>query len=126
MILLDTHVWLWWLLDEGPLTHEERETLHRHAKNKETAISAASVWEAEMLNRKGVIELYPDFKSWIELATRADVCKVVPIDEKVVAAQDKLPEDFPDDPADRLIVATALLNEYPLATKDEVLQDLGF
>lgn len=126
MILLDTHVWLWWLLDEGPLANEERETIDRHAKNQETAVSAASVWEAEMLNRKGVIDLYPDFKTWIKMATRPEVCRVIPIDEDVIAAQEKLPEDFPNDPADRLIVATALLKEYPLATKDEVLQELGF
>ena len=126
MILLDTHVWLWWLLDEGPLAKEERDTLNEHARNKEIAISAATVWEAEMLYRKGMIALEPDFKNWIKLATNPKVCSVIPIDEEIVIAQEKLPEGFPDDPADRLIVATALLKEYPLATKDEVLQKLGF
>ncbi|MCP9290523.1 type II toxin-antitoxin system VapC family toxin [Gracilimonas sediminicola] len=126
MILLDTHVWLWWLLDEGPLTKEERETLDESAAQREIAISAASVWETEMLARKGVIDLKPSFKKWIEMATRPQVCKVIPIDQDVILAQDKLPADFPDDPADRLIVATALLNEFPLATKDDKLQNLGF
>lgn len=126
MILLDTHVWLWWLLGEGPLSDKERKTLDEHAANKEVAISAASIWEAEMLQRKGVIRLEPSFKTWIELATQKGVCTVFPIDREVILAQEKLPEDFPDDPADRLIVATALLKDYPLATKDEVLQGLGF
>ncbi len=126
MILLDTHVWLWWLLDEGPLTEEERKTLDESAAQQEIAISAASVWETEMLVRKGVIDLKPSFKKWMELATRPQVCKVIPIDKYVILAQEKLPADFPDDPADRLIVATALLNEFPLATKDEKLQNLGF
>ena len=126
MILLDTHVWLWWLLGEGPLTDEERETLDDSASKNEIAISAASIWETEMLHRKGVIELQPNFKEWIEKATKPEVCKVISIDKKVILAQEKLPPDFPDDPADRLIVATALHYEYPLATKDNSLQELGF
>ena len=126
MILLDTHVWLWWLLDEGPLSREERETLNESAADRKIAISAASVWEAERLYRKGVIDLQPDFNQWIEMATNDEVCHVIPIDAEVIMAQEKLPSDFPDDPADRLIVATALKNEYPLATKDETLQRLGF
>jgi len=126
MILLDTHVWIWWLLGQGPLTDQERETLDEHAKNAEIAISAASIWEAEMLQRSGRISLEPDFKSWVRLATKKSICKVIPIDTDVILTQDSLPINFPDDPADRLIVATALYKEYPLATKDEVLQDLGF
>jgi PIN domain nuclease of toxin-antitoxin system len=126
MILLDTHVWLWWLLDEGPLTIEERETLNESARNREIAISAATLWETEMLHRKGMIELKPDVRTWIDLATKPEVCSVIPIEKEVILAQDKLPANFPDDPADRLIVATALHFEYPLATKDEVLQELGF
>ncbi|MEQ8523463.1 type II toxin-antitoxin system VapC family toxin [Gracilimonas sp.] len=126
MIILDTHVWLWWLLDEGPLSEEERKTLDESASKKEIAISAASIWETEMLARKGVIDLQPNFKKWIEVATKPEICEVIPIDKEVILAQEKLPSDFPDDPADRLIVATALLNEFPLATKDEKLQNLGF
>ncbi|MFP8489066.1 type II toxin-antitoxin system VapC family toxin [Gracilimonas sp. Q87] len=126
MILLDTHVWIWWLLGEGPLSDEERQTLNENASKREIAISAASIWEADMLHRKGLIELKPDFKTWIDLATQKGICTVIPIDKEVIIAQEKLPPNFPVDPADRLIVATALLKEYPLATKDGVLQELGF
>jgi PIN domain nuclease of toxin-antitoxin system len=126
MILLDTHVWLWWLLDEGDLTEDERQTLDNSAANKEIAISAASIWEVELLERRGVIQLEPNIKTWIELATKPEVCKVIPIDKEVILAQEKLPPNFPEDPADRLIAATALYFEYGLATKDKRLQELGF
>lgn len=126
MILLDTHVWIWWLLGEGPLLEEERETLNEHAAKNEIAISAASIWEAERLYRKGVIHLEPDFKTWVNLATQQGVCTVIPINKEVILAQQRLPENFPDDPADQLIVATALLKKFPLATKDRTLQELGF
>lgn len=96
--------------------------LNESAKNKEIAISAATLWETEMLARKGTIELKPDFRTWINVATKPEVCTVIPIEREVILAQDKLPAN----PADRLIVATALYSEYPLATKDEVLQELGF
>lgn len=105
MILLDTHVWLWWLLGEGSLS-EESKTLDEHASRKEIAISSASIWEAEMLQRKGVIWLEPSFNTWISMATQNGVCTVISIDKDVILAQEKLPQD---DPADRLIVATALM-----------------
>lgn len=126
MILLDTHVWIWWLLGEGPLSENERETLNEHASKGEIAISAASIWEAERLYKKGIINLEPDFNTWVNLATQKGVCTVIPITKEVIIAQQKLSENFPDDPADKLIVATALLKEYPLATKDRTLQELGF
>jgi PIN domain nuclease of toxin-antitoxin system len=126
MIVLDTHVWLWWLLGEEALTDEERETLDEAAARKDIAISAASIWEVELLERKGIIQLQPNIRRWIDLATKPEICKVIPIEKEVILAQEKLPDNFPDDPADRLIVATALHYQYGLATKDKKLQKLGF
>lgn len=126
MILLDTHVWLWWLLEEGDLDESERAILDEQALSGEIVISAATIWEAELLHRNGELELLPDFETWIRRATDNQICKVLPIDEEVILAQQRLPENFPDDPADRIIVATALLKDIPLATKDQDLQKLGF
>lgn len=126
MILLDTHVWLWWLLEEGDLDESERAILDEQAIAGDIVISVATIWEAELLYREQVLELQPDFETWIRRATDPQICKVIPIDEEVILAQQRLPENFPDDPADRIIVATALLKDIPLATKDEVLQELGF
>ncbi len=126
MILLDTHVWLWWLLEEGDLDESERAILDEQALSGEIVISAATIWEAELLYRQGELDLLPDLETWIRRATDNQICKVLPIDEEVILAQQRLPENFPDDPADRIIVATALLKDIPLATKDEDLQELGF
>lgn len=126
MILLDTHVWLWWLLEEGKLDESERSMLDEHAMNGQITISAATLWEVEMMETQGKILLEPDFETWITRATESQICKVLPIDENVIKATRKLPVNFPHDPADRMIVATALLHQIPLATKDEVLQELGY
>lgn len=119
MVLLDTHVWLWWLLGDGALRSMERSSLDELASKRRLAISWASVWEVEILEAKGRIQLLPDFESWIRRATNDSICRVIPVDMDLVFAQRKLPSAFPQDPADRLITATALLTGWPLATHDQ-------
>ncbi len=125
MVLLDTHIWLWWLLGDGNLTPTERDALDRLASRQELVISWVTVWETEMLERKGRVSLLPDFKSWIEEATVPEIVTVLPADIAVVLAQRKLPVEFHGDPADRLIAATAVLSKYPLATYDRKILQSG-
>src|SRR6056297_2515709 len=113
MIILDTHIWLWWLLGDGNLSSDERDTLDLKASFQELTVSWVSIWETEMLERKGRIKLSPDFSSWISVA----------ID--LVIAQRQLPESFHGDPADRLITATSILSGYPLATHDKRIRSAG-
>jgi len=125
MVLLDTHIWLWWLLGDGSLSSGERKAIDELATRGRVAISWVSVWETEMLERKGRVSLLPAFQHWIEKATNPDIVTVLPADIAVVIAQRKLPETFHGDPADRLITATALLSGYPLATRDQRILDSG-
>jgi PIN domain nuclease of toxin-antitoxin system len=118
MVLLDTHIWLWWLLGEGPLTADERMKLDVLAEKSEIAISWVNIWETEMLERKGRIKLLPDLAAWISQASDPSFCTVLPVDIELVLAQRELPEYFHADPADRLIVASAVLAQIPLATYD--------
>lgn len=119
MILLDTHIWLWWLLGDGNLSPKEREVLDSKASLNELCISWVTIWETEMLERKRRISLQPDFKTWIREAINPAFMTVLPVDVDVVLAQRILPENFHADPADRLITATSILSEYPLATHDK-------
>ncbi|CAN5356159.1 type II toxin-antitoxin system VapC family toxin [soil metagenome] len=125
MVLLDTHIWLWWLLDEPNLNEGEREELDLLAAKKWLAISWVTIWETEMLERKGRISLEPDFVSWITLAAKPEVSAILPVDVDVVLTQRKLPESFHADPADRLITATSMLSGYPLATRDRRISASG-
>lgn len=118
MVLLDTHIWLWWLLGDGALTQAERNSLDELATQRRLSISWVTVWETEMLERKGRVRLEPDIQSWIEQATIPEIVTVLPVDIELVFAQRQLPESFHGDPADRLIAATSLLSGYPLATHD--------
>jgi len=125
MILLDTHIWLWWLLGDGQLTNLERDSLDHLAINRFLTISWVSVWETEMLERKGRISLEPNFKTWVRNATSPDFISLLPADLEVVIAQRQLPENFHQDPADRLISATSILSGFELATHDSRIIDSG-
>jgi PIN domain nuclease of toxin-antitoxin system len=118
MVLLDTHMWIGWLLPQADLTSRERQALDAAAERGELRLSAISLWEAQMLHAKGRIELPMPFPVWLHAAAAPDVVTVLPLDVDVVAALDALPPSFDGDPADRLIVATARAHALPLATKD--------
>lgn len=118
MVLLDTHIWLWWLLGDGSLSTHERSSLDELAASGNVAVSWVTLWETEMLERKGRISLLPDFESWVRKAVNPGVCTVLSADLDVILSQRKLPVAFHADPADRLIAATSILSGYPLATHD--------
>jgi PIN domain nuclease of toxin-antitoxin system len=118
-VLLDTHVWLWWLIGQSSLPERERMSLDLIAARRELCLSAISLWEAQMLHAKRRIELPLPFAEWLRRAAAPGVVRVLPLDTEVVIALDALPVSFHGDPADRLIVATARVHRLPLATHDD-------
>ena len=123
--MLDTHIWLWWLLGDGNLSPKEREALDSKASSQQLSISWVTIWETEMLERKQRIFLQPDFQTWMYQATNSSFISVLPVDIEVVLTQRNLPDNFHSDPADRLITATSVLSKYPLATHDSKIQESG-
>jgi PIN domain nuclease of toxin-antitoxin system len=123
LVLLDTHVWLWWLLGENRLPERYRVALDALAEKGKLALSIVSVWEAEMLEDKQRIILLPDFETWVKKATHPSFIKVLPFDAALILAQRKLPLEFHRDPGDRLIAATSLLHSLPLVTFDGRIQE---
>jgi len=120
--LLDTHVWLWWLLGSERLPTGERHALDRLASRAELRLAAVSLWEAQMLYAKGRLTLDRPFDVWIREAAGAAVIEIAPLDVEIVNALNGLPASFHGDPADRLIVATARAQRIPLATHDRVIR----
>lgn len=117
-VLLDTHIWLWWLTAESPLSARERGALDEMAASGEVCLSAVSLWESQMLHEKGRLVLPMPFEEWLPQAADEAVVAVAPLDLDVVLALDRLPASFHGDPADRIIVATARARQLPLATRD--------
>ncbi|MCL4757838.1 MAG: type II toxin-antitoxin system VapC family toxin [Rhodocyclaceae bacterium] len=116
-LLLDTHAWIWWLLGQSELSVREREALDAlAAAGTPPALSAISLWEAQMLAAKERLTLDTPLSLWLPVA--AEAVTLLPLDVSVVVALDRLPAGFHGDPADRIIVATARAHGLPLLTRD--------
>ncbi|MFM8768780.1 MAG: type II toxin-antitoxin system VapC family toxin [Rubrivivax sp.] len=118
-VLLDTHIWLWWLLGQNELGPKDRQRLHTLvAAGTPPSVSAISLWEVQMLVSKGRLPLSMPLNRWLPLATSPETVRILPLDADVVLAVNELPESFHGDPADRIIVATARAHGLPLLTRD--------
>ena len=107
--VFDTHIWL--RASAGDPQFGALESFRGTA-----IVSAISVWEAAMLAAKGRIELQPDVDTWIRANLQPPV-RLEPLHPEVSIESCRL-EDFHGDPADRIIVATALVLGAPLITAD--------
>lgn len=117
-VLLDTHIWVWWLTPGSPLSRAERNALDAKAERRDLFLPAISLWEIQVLHAKRRFELPLPFAEWLARAADGRVVSVLPLSVEVAFALDTLPASFHGDPADRLIVATARAHAMPLATHD--------
>jgi PIN domain nuclease of toxin-antitoxin system len=79
-VLLDTHVWIWWLMGQPELPLGQRIALDRLAERELPFLSAISLWEAQMLNAKGRLKLNRPFKRWLREAASPEVVRVLLLD----------------------------------------------
>ena len=116
MIILDTQVLVWLLFDDRRLGRQARQTIARAWAASEAAVSAITFWEVAMLQDKGRLTLLMDTGAW-RASLLAEGLREIPVNGAIGIRAASL-SGFHDDPADRLIVATAL--EGPrLITADE-------
>ena len=116
MIVLDTHVWLWWW------SKERNRLPARVRKAIETAdeigIAAIRCWEVATLNLRKRIVLDREVRIWIAQSLRADRVRLLPMTPDIAVGAAGLLWDNRD-PADRLIVTTAMVHRAPVVSKDE-------
>ena len=117
--LLDTHIWIWWILEDPRLPKPRRVALDSYPPNERPFLADISLWEASLLISKGRLVIDQDAESWLALAASPAVVQLCPISPSVAAEVGRLPAAFHQDPADRLIVATARNKHLPLATMDQ-------
>lgn len=124
MILLDTHAWLWWLSDPGRLGRAAAERIELAKRDDRIIVSAISVWEAALLVKKGRLELAIGMTALVRGCFALSFFRFEAIDPSIALGAVELSPLHPD-PADRLIVATALRLGVPLVTKDSRIQASG-
>jgi PIN domain nuclease of toxin-antitoxin system len=116
VILLDTHVWLWWCADPSQLSRRAASTLENAS---ELLVSSISAWEVAMLVQKGRLTLRVDVRSAIRAMSQAPRVRMVPLSEEIAVEAALL--KLHGDPSDRLIVATAIDTRTRLVTKDKAI-----
>lgn len=121
MIVLDTHAWIWLASDPSQLGRAAARAL-RAARSR--GVAAISCWEVAMLAAAGRIELDRDAVAWMDDSLRAERIELLPLTPAVAAVSAQL-EALRGDPADRLIVATALTHGAALVTCDERIRASG-
>ncbi len=117
-LLLDTHVWLWSILDPARLS--KRTSAALASRENEIWLSPISLWEALLLAERGRIELDTEPHAWIREARNAAPVVEAPLTFEVALASRTI--ELPhDDPADRFIAASAKVYDLQLVTADRRL-----
>ncbi|MDQ3433998.1 MAG: type II toxin-antitoxin system VapC family toxin [Actinomycetota bacterium] len=119
-LLLDTHVWLWSLLEPARVARRLARRLEDEAN--ELWLSPISIWEALLLAERGQIEVGIDGEEWVRRALRAMPVRDATLTREVALASRSLSLPH-EDPADRFIAASAIVYELTLVTSDQRLLD---
>ncbi len=119
MILLDTHILVWAASGERKLGRKARALIDQHWSAGKIAVSALTFWEAGMLQEHGRLRLPVPVRDWRDELIAAGVTEIS-LDGTIAVRALDLP-GLPGDPADRFIVATALVHGAALMCADEKL-----
>jgi len=120
VIVLDTHALLWWALDPGQLSKRAAATV-REMERAGGYASSISIWELGVKIKRRKLELpmtIDEFARRIELGA---VVELVPVDTSIWLRSLRLAWRHRD-PADRIIVSTALVKQVPILSKDQALR----
>jgi PIN domain nuclease of toxin-antitoxin system len=123
MIMLDTHVLLWWQAGGERLSAGAARAI---ARAEVLLISPISCWEVATLLSKGRIALDRDVYVWVRDLFGAQQVQLAPVPPQVAVSAAMLgAAGFHGDPADRFLYATALEHSVPLVTKDESIRSFA-
>ena len=121
LIVLDTHVWIWWAGSPARLSARARAAIEAAA---ELGVSAIRVWELATLVAKKRLELDRDVLTWARQALALPRVSLLPLTPEIAVRSAALSLELPGDPADRIIAATAAELGSSLVSRDARLREL--
>ncbi|NJL51295.1 MAG: type II toxin-antitoxin system VapC family toxin [Hydrococcus sp. SU_1_0] len=126
-ILLDTHTWIWLFQGSQELSKDVIVKINQAGSNGKVFIAAISVWELSMLVAKGRVTLSKSiYQMGQKIVLSQPGSKILSLLTPAIAIESSfLPAQFHGDPADRIIVATARLNNLILLTRDRKILQYG-
>jgi PIN domain nuclease of toxin-antitoxin system len=118
-LLLDTHIWIWYLeSDEKRLSKKTVEHVRAAEARGEVFVSDISFWEvANKSTRRKFFSI--DAILWLQRAATAPGLRYIPVERAALVQSTQLSGTAPRDPADRILIATAQLNGASLVTADK-------
>jgi PIN domain nuclease of toxin-antitoxin system len=119
VILLDTLVLVWLMLEPGRLSRPAVSAIRRARRSGGLAIAAMTLWEVAMMFSRGQITPRGGVEESLRKLVEEANVEIKPITPGVAALAWQFPDDFSRDPADRLIAATARAEGMVLVTRDE-------
>ena len=118
MIVLDTHIWVWWVHDDPQLTQQQRRWLQENEEGG-IGVSVISCWEVAKLVQYNRLTLPCPIEDWLEQGLSYPGIQLLSLTPRIVVESTQLPGTFHRDPADQIIVATARVHDWLLLTADE-------
>ena len=116
-ILIDTRVWIWAQESPEKLGVDAHGTLAD--ENNAILVSPVSTLEIARLTSGGRITLAGRLQTWVCESHNALLADTAPLTHEIAIAAYDLPGEFHADPADRMLVATAMVGDMPIMTADE-------
>jgi len=117
VILLDTHALVWAVAESRQLSRPALAAVRKARKDGGLAIAAVTLWELAMLLARGRIQTYGTLEASLRMLVEGVTIR--PLTAEIAALATQFPDDYPRDPANRLIGATARAEGLALVTRDE-------
>ena len=118
MIVLDTHVLIWWVSDPGKLSVKVRRMVRDASTRDEVVASTISIFEIATLVRRERLRLNVDLDRWLAAVQAIPDFRFAPITIEIARLAAAFDANFPGDPADRLVAATTKVFGARLVTAD--------
>jgi len=121
-LLIDTHIWIWYATGDERLGVQEKQIFNEALRHKKILISSVSILELAKLVQRRRVTLQMSVRELIAHSKSQDGIAFVAIDADIALASCELPEPLHKDPADRLLIATALEYGARIMTHDKLMR----